>query len=127
MVLSEVANSDLEVEHAVSDGDQSVPAEHNRGCPAGGLRELGEEDAGHHGRDDDPGDALDAHRDDGEGTPACGSSPSIPLNPIYIFLYFSKCTKHLPDSVLSLQTEEESLGEILNIVDTDHVAWSLVH
>ena len=122
MVLPEVSHSDLEVEHAVSDGDQSVPAEHNRGCPAGGLRELGEEDAGHHGRDDDPGDALDAHRDDGEGTPACGGSPSIPSD-LY-FLIFSKCTYHLPDSVLSLQTEEESLGEILNIVDTDHVAWS---
>ena len=48
MVLSEVCYSDLEVEYAVSDGDQSVPAEHNRGGPAGGLRELGKEDARHH-------------------------------------------------------------------------------
>ena len=80
MVLSEVGHSDLEVEDAVSDGDESVPAEHNRGCPAGGLRELGEEDAGHHGRDDDPGDALDAHRDDGKGTSTRSGASSIPAS-----------------------------------------------
>ena len=49
MVLSEVANSDLEVEHAVSDGDQSVSAENYCGSSAGGLGELGKEDARHHG------------------------------------------------------------------------------
>ena len=84
MVLSEVANSDLEVEHAVSDGDQSVSAENYCGSSAGGLGELGKEDARHHGWDDDPGDALDAHGDDGEGTSSCGCSSSVPSHDIYI-------------------------------------------
>ena len=78
MVLSEVSHSDLEVEDPISHGYQRLPAEHNRGPPASGLRELGEEDARHHGRDDDPGDALDAHRDDCKGTAASGGPASIP-------------------------------------------------
>ena len=49
MVLSQVSNSDLEVEDAIPDRNESVPAEDNRGAPAGGLRELGKEDARHHG------------------------------------------------------------------------------
>ena len=80
MVLSEISNPDLEVEDAVSDGDQSVPAEHNRGRSAGGLGELGKEDAGHHGGDDAPGDALDAHRDDGKGTSTRSGASSIPAS-----------------------------------------------
>ena len=49
MILSQVSNSDLEVEDAVSHRNESVPAEDNSGAPAGGLRELGKEDARHHG------------------------------------------------------------------------------
>ena len=123
MILSQVSNSDLEVEDAVSDGYESVPAKHNRGSPAGGLRELGKEDARHHGRDDDSGDALDAHRDDGEGTAACGGSATIPLNH-ELTVSDLTTSNYLPDGVLSLQTEEESLGEILHIVNTHHVVGS---
>lgn len=123
MVLSQVSHSDLEVKHAVPYGDESLPAEHNRGPPAGGLGELGKEDAGHHGWDDDPGDALDAHRDDGEGTAACGGSATIPLNH-ELTVSDLTTSNYLPDGVLSLQTEEESLGEILHIVNTHHVVGS---
>ena len=80
VVLSHISQSDLKVEHTVSDGYQRVSAEHYRGSSTCRLRELGKEDARHHGRDDDAGDALDAHRDDGKRTSTSGSSPSIPCN-----------------------------------------------
>ena len=88
VVLSEVPESDLEVEDSVSHGDQRVPAEHNRGPSAGRLSELGEEDAGHHGGDDDPGDALDTHRDDGEGAPTSCCSSSVPSEGIIFRILF---------------------------------------
>ena len=36
----------------------------------------------------------------------------------------SKSLVNLPNGVLSLQTEEKSLREVLHIVHTDHVLWT---
>ena len=78
MVLPEVPESDLEVEDSVSHRDKSVPTEHDGGRSTGWLGELGKEDAGHHCGDDDPGNALNTHRDDREGTPPSRGSPTVP-------------------------------------------------
>ena len=49
LVLSEVAESELEVERPVPHGDQGVPAEHHRGPPPPRLSQLSEEYPRHAG------------------------------------------------------------------------------
>ena len=74
----EVAHPAQQVEGPVPHGDQRVPAEQDGLAPVGRLGELGEHDPGDAGRDEHPDDALDAHDQDGPGTPGAGHPPSVP-------------------------------------------------
>ena len=49
MVLSEISQSELEIENPVSDGDQGVSTEHDGGASTRGFCKLGKEDPGHAG------------------------------------------------------------------------------
>ena len=74
----EVAHPAQQVEGAVPHGDQRVPAEDDRLAAVGGLGELGEHDPSDAGRDEYADHALDAHHDDGSGTPSRGHPASVP-------------------------------------------------
>ena len=76
----EVRHPTQEVEDAVPHGDQGGPAEHDGLPSVGWLGELGEDNACHAGLDEDPGDALDAHQQDGGAALRGGGPTSVSDN-----------------------------------------------
>ena len=75
---SHVPNPTEEVETTVSHRYQGVLAEENGLGPMGGLGELGKDDAGHAGVDEDTNDALEAHHHDGYRALGGGGSTTVP-------------------------------------------------
>ena len=79
MVLSEVSQSELEIEDPVSDGDQGVSTEHDGGASTRGFCKLGEEDARHAGLEHDAVIEDDHDESDGVSTHR-NNDPNYALN-----------------------------------------------
>ena len=75
--------------------------EHQRLCSLLGPGELCENDAGHHGLDNDAKAGLDHHDDDSLGTVRCGGASSV------------------PDGVLRLYGEEQRRVEVVHLLHTN--------
>lgn len=98
--LLQIGDVNHQPQSSIPHADQGVAAENNGLCPIGADSELGKEEAGHNSLDDDTQNALEAHDNDGKWTLlGCG-------------------TGSVADSVLCLQREEETRGEIIDFIDT---------
>ena len=80
----EVAHPAQQVEGPVPHSDQGILAEEDRLGSVSGLRELGEDNAGHAGVDEHSDDALHAHHHDGDR--ALGSSGSAAVSRYRVLL-----------------------------------------
>lgn len=106
--LSHVSDAEHEAQTPISKADAHVAGEHQGIGSLFGSRELGEDHA-HHGRlQDDSGDALDAHHENGFRT------------------FFRRVPKPITNRVLGLDGKQETAGECSDVVDAGFVSFVIL-